>query len=80
MAPPLLEALEAKAALPLHLPAHGRGRGLTPALQRLLRRAPGSWDLPELPALGGPLEAGVPWPTPSGAAPPCSAPTTAGSG
>jgi len=49
--------LEGQAALPLHLPAHGRGRGLTPALQRLLRRAPGSWDLPELPALGGPLEA-----------------------
>jgi lysine decarboxylase len=44
-------------ALPLHLPAHGRGRGLAPGLASLLRRSPGSWDLPELPALGGPLEA-----------------------
>jgi lysine decarboxylase len=44
-------------ALPLHLPAHGRGRGLPPALRRLLRRRPGSWDLPELPEIGGPLEA-----------------------
>jgi lysine decarboxylase len=43
-------------ALPLHLPAHGRGRGLPPALRRLLRRRPGSWDLPELPEFGGPLE------------------------
>lgn len=42
--------------LPLHLPAHGRGRGLAPDLQRLLRRSPGSWDLPELPEIGGPLE------------------------
>jgi lysine decarboxylase len=41
--------------LPLHLPAHGRGRGLSPALQRLLRQPPGSWDLPELPQFGGPL-------------------------
>jgi lysine decarboxylase len=43
--------------LPLHLPAHGRGRGLAPALRRLLRQPPGRWDLPELPAIGGPLEA-----------------------
>lgn len=42
--------------LALHLPAHGRGRGLTPALRRLLRQPPGSWDLPELPEWGGPLE------------------------
>lgn len=41
--------------LPLHLPAHGRGRGLSPALQRLLRQSPGSWDQPELPEFGGPL-------------------------
>jgi len=41
--------------LPLHLPAHGRGRGLSPALQRLLCQRPGSWDLPELPEFGGPL-------------------------
>ncbi len=39
----------------LHLPAHGRGRGLAPELRRLLRRPPGSWDLPELPEVGGPL-------------------------
>ncbi|MFM7269435.1 MAG: lysine decarboxylase [Cyanobium sp.] len=44
-------------ALHLHLPAHGRGRGLVPELRRLLRRRPGSWDLPELPEIGGPLEA-----------------------
>jgi len=43
-------------ALHLHLPAHGRGRGLPAELERLLRRRPGSWDLPELPELGGPLE------------------------
>ena len=42
--------------LPLHLPAHGRGRGLAPELRRLLRQPPASWDLPELPAWGGPLE------------------------
>ena len=42
--------------LDLHLPSHGRGRGLPPALRALLRRPPGSWDLPELPGLGGPLE------------------------
>ena len=41
--------------LPLHLPAHGRGRGLSPALHQLLRQRPGSWDLPELPEFGGPL-------------------------
>ena len=42
---------------PLHLPVHGRGRALPPALKRLLRQSPGSWDLPELPEIGGPLEA-----------------------
>ena len=46
----------AGAALPLHLPAHGRGRGLAPSLRRLLRQQPGTWDLPELPEVGGPLE------------------------
>jgi lysine decarboxylase len=39
----------------LHLPAHGRGRGLAPELGRLLRQAPARWDLPELPEVGGPL-------------------------
>jgi lysine decarboxylase len=43
-------------ALHLHLPAHGRGRGLPPPLRQLLRQPPGSWDLPELPEIGGPLE------------------------
>jgi lysine decarboxylase len=42
--------------LSLHLPAHGRGRGLAPELAALLRQPPGCWDLPELPAIGGPLE------------------------
>jgi lysine decarboxylase len=52
---PILSLLESQALLPLHLPAHGQGRALPPNLRRLLRRAPGSWDLPELPAFGGPL-------------------------
>ncbi len=42
--------------LDLYLPAHGRGRGLAPELRELLRQAPGSWDLPELAAIGGPLD------------------------
>ena len=42
-------------SLDLHLPAHGRGRGLAPGLGDLLRQRPASWDLPELPAIGGPL-------------------------
>ena len=42
--------------LALHLPAHGRGRGLAPGLRRLLRQPPGFWDIPELPEWGGPLE------------------------
>ena len=41
----------------LHLPVHGRGAALPPSLQRLLRQPPGRWDLPELPEVGGPLEA-----------------------
>ena len=54
----LLERLlAAPPLLPLHLPAHGRGRALAPGLRRLLRQAPGCWDLPELPEIGGPLEA-----------------------
>jgi lysine decarboxylase len=54
----LIGALRGQAsALALHLPAHGRGRGLAPDLARLLRDRPGRWDLPELPAIGGPLEA-----------------------
>jgi len=53
---PLIRLLRGNGDLALHLPAHGRGRGLSPALRQLLRRPPASWDLPELPALGGPLE------------------------
>jgi arginine/lysine/ornithine decarboxylase len=41
----------------LHLPAHGRGSALPGDLRRLLGGRPGSWDLPELPLIGGPLEA-----------------------
>ena len=53
----MLEALTARAPrLPLHLPAHGRGRALPPALASLLRQPPARWDLPELPGFGGPLE------------------------
>ena len=55
--PPLLRVLRAPPPpLALHLPAHGRGRGLAPALVRLLRQPPGHWDLPELPDFGSPLE------------------------
>jgi lysine decarboxylase len=53
---PLFALLRKPTGLPLHLPAHGRGRALAPELRRLLRRPAASWDLPELPALGGPLE------------------------
>lgn len=52
---PLLALLNASRRLPLHLPAHGEGRALPAPLQRLLRRRPASWDLPELPDWGGPL-------------------------
>ena len=53
----LLKALQrtAAATLPLHLPAHGRGRGFPPALAALLKGPLGPLDLPELPSLGGPL-------------------------
>ena len=53
----LLKALQQAAAftLPLHLPAHGRGRGFPPALAALLTQPLGPLDLPELPSLGGPL-------------------------
>ena len=52
---PLFGVLRRPPLLPLHLPAHGQGRALPPRLRGLLRRDPGSWDLPELPAWGGPL-------------------------
>ena len=52
----LLKLLRPDRRLALHLPVHGRGAALPPALRRLLRQSPGSWDLPELPEIGGPLE------------------------
>ena len=53
----LLNALQqaAEFTLPLHLPAHGGGRGFPPALAELLTQPLGPLDLPELPSLGGPL-------------------------
>jgi lysine decarboxylase len=51
----LLPLVPRRGALSLHLPAHAHGRALPPPLRRLLRRAPGSWDCPELPDWGGPL-------------------------
>nr|AUG32723.1 Orn/Lys/Arg decarboxylase family 1 [Paulinella longichromatophora] len=42
--------------LTLHLPAHGRGPGIPPDLNSLFKYSPASWDLPELPTIGGPLE------------------------
>ena len=53
---PLLPMLQRPRGGRLHLPAHGGGPGLPRALQRLLRSRPGTWDLPELPEIGGPLE------------------------
>ncbi|MFM7267698.1 MAG: lysine decarboxylase, partial [Cyanobium sp.] len=52
----LWRLLGGRGGLALHLPAHGRGRALAPELRRLLHLPPARWDLPELPALGGPLE------------------------
>ena len=54
---PLIPLLRARRGSRLHLPAHGGGSGLTPGLRALLRLRPGQWDLPELPEIGGPLEA-----------------------
>ena len=53
----LLPQLTRRLGQPLFLPAHGRGAALPDGLRQLLRRRAGVWDLPELPALGGPLEA-----------------------
>ncbi|WP_269622779.1 aminotransferase class I/II-fold pyridoxal phosphate-dependent enzyme [Prochlorococcus marinus] len=38
----------------LFLPAHGRGNALPRDIKKLLKSKPGSWDLPELPDIGGP--------------------------
>ena len=53
----LLPQLTRRITQPLFLPAHGRGAALPDGLRQLLRRRAGIWDLPELPALGGPLGA-----------------------
>ena len=53
----LLPLLHRRVGRPLFLPAHGRGAALPNGLRRLLKRRAGLWDLPELPMLGGPLEA-----------------------
>jgi len=52
----LLRLLHRPVGRPLFLPAHGRGAALPASLRRLLQRRAGLWDLPELPAIGGPLE------------------------
>lgn len=54
---PLFAILAKRPPLPLHLPAHGAGRALPASMRQLLRQAPGSWDVPELPGWGGPLQA-----------------------
>ncbi len=41
----------------LFLPAHGRGAALPKELKQLLKNRAGIWDLPELPGIGGPLDA-----------------------
>ena len=53
---PLLPLLQSRAGDWLHLPSHGRGQALPGSLRRLLHCPAGSWDLPELPQIGGPLE------------------------
>ena len=52
----LLSSLQQDIGRCLFLPAHGRGAALPNSLRRLLQRRAGSWDLPELPHIGGPLE------------------------
>ena len=52
----LLPQLTRRLGQSLFLPAHGRGEALPEGLRQLLRQRAGVWDLPELPALGGPLE------------------------
>ena len=52
----LLPQLTRRLGRSLFLPAHGRGAALPDGLRHLLRQRAGIWDLPELPALGGPLE------------------------
>ena len=54
---PLLPLLRVRRGQRLHLPSHGGGPGVPQALRRLLQLPAGRWDLPELPEIGGPLEA-----------------------
>ncbi len=49
----LSDLLKFKRGKNLFLPAHGRGKALPCEVKDLLRRKPGSWDLPELPDIGG---------------------------
>ena len=46
--------LEKKYLKSLFFPSHHRGQALPRNLIKLLRKYPGSWDLPELPELGSP--------------------------
>ena len=39
----------------LFFPSHNRGKALPKELIRILKKEPGSWDLPELPEIGSPL-------------------------
>ena len=52
----LLPLLNKRLGKSLFLPAHGRGQALPREIKRLLRQRAGAWDLPELAAIGGPLE------------------------
>lgn len=54
---PLLPLLRVRRGQRLHLPSHGGGEGLPRSFRRLLQLPVGRWDLPELPEIGGPLEA-----------------------
>ena len=52
----MLPLLQSRSGDWLHLPSHGRGQALPGPLRRLLHRPAGTWDLPELPQIRGPLE------------------------
>ena len=52
----LLSSLQQDVGRCLFLPAHNRGAALPGSFRRLLSQRAGHWDLPELPAIGGPLE------------------------
>ena len=52
----LLSSLQQDIGRCLFLPAHNRGAALPDSFRQLLQQRAGRWDLPELPAIGGPLE------------------------